>query len=168
MILAAHGRLSGLHYGTYDYSTALGVAPAHQALDHPVADHAKSVMQVAVAGTGVHVADGSTNVLPVGDTAAVHAAWQLHARLVRRVAWNAASTRAGTCTRRSCRPGTRRPSPSTSTGWPRPAAASTLPVPARRRHPRRARHRPRHGPASCCGASTVERCRRVRRGRPVE
>jgi citrate lyase beta subunit len=84
MILAAHGRLSGLHYGTYDYSTALGVAPAHQALDHPVADHAKSVMQVAVAGTGVHVADGSTNILPVGDTAAVHAAWQLHARLVRR------------------------------------------------------------------------------------
>jgi hypothetical protein len=84
MILAAHGRLSGLHYGTYDYSTALGVAPAHQALDHPVADHAKSVMQVAVAGTGVHVADGSTNVLPVGDAAAVHAAWRLHARLVRR------------------------------------------------------------------------------------
>ncbi|MEV4512112.1 hypothetical protein AB0K00_24475 [Dactylosporangium sp. NPDC049525] len=84
MILAAHGRLTGLHYGTYDYSTALGVAPAHQALDHPVADHAKSVMQVAAAGTGVHVADGSTNVLPVGDTAAVHAAWQLHARLVRR------------------------------------------------------------------------------------
>ena len=84
MILAAHGRLSGLHYGTYDYSTALGVAPAHQALDHPVADHAKSVMQVAAAGTGVHVADGSTNILPVGDTAAVHAAWRLHARLVRR------------------------------------------------------------------------------------
>jgi citrate lyase beta subunit len=84
MILAAHGRLSGLHYGTYDYSTALGVAPAHQALDHPVADHAKSVMQVAAAGTGVHVADGSSNVLPVGDTAAVHAAWRLHARLVRR------------------------------------------------------------------------------------
>lgn len=84
MILAAHGRLTGLHYGTYDYSTALGVAPAQQALDHPVADHAKSVMQVATAGTGVHVADGSTNVLPTGDTAAVHAAWRLHAGLVRR------------------------------------------------------------------------------------
>ena len=84
MIVAAQGRLSGLHYGTYDYSTALGVAPAHQALDHPVAAHAKSAMQVAVAGTGVHVADGSSNVLPVGDTAAVHAAWRLHARLVRR------------------------------------------------------------------------------------
>ncbi|GAA1514930.1 aldolase/citrate lyase family protein [Dactylosporangium maewongense] len=85
MILAARGRLTGLHYGTYDYSTALGVAPAHQALDHPVADHAKAVMQVAAASAaGVHVADGSTNILPVGDTAAVHAAWQVHARLVRR------------------------------------------------------------------------------------
>jgi hypothetical protein len=30
------------------------------------------------------VVDGSTNVLPVGSRDAVHAAWQLHARLVRR------------------------------------------------------------------------------------
>ena len=41
-------------------------------------------MQVAAAGTGVRLSDGSTNVLPVGDTAAVRAAWDLHARLVRR------------------------------------------------------------------------------------
>ena len=41
-------------------------------------------MQVAAAGTGVRLSDGSTNVLPVGDTAAVHAAWALHTRLVRR------------------------------------------------------------------------------------
>ena len=41
-------------------------------------------MQVAAAGTGVHLSDGSTNVLPVGDGGAVHAAWRLHARLVRR------------------------------------------------------------------------------------
>ena len=53
-------------------------------LEHPAADHAKAVMQVAAAGTGVRLSDGSTNVLPVGDTAAVHAAWRLHARLVRR------------------------------------------------------------------------------------
>jgi citrate lyase beta subunit len=84
MILHAHGRLTGLHYGTYDYSTALGIAPAYQSLEHPVADHAKSVMQVAVAGTGVHVSDGSTNVLPVGTTEQVRSAWALHARLVRR------------------------------------------------------------------------------------
>jgi citrate lyase beta subunit len=84
LIHGAQGRLSGLHYGTYDYSTACGIAPAYQSLAHPAADHAKAVMQVATAGTGVRLSDGSTNVLPVGDTAAVHAAWDLHARLVRR------------------------------------------------------------------------------------
>ena len=84
MIHAAGGRCSGLHYGTYDYSAALGIAAAHQAMDHPAADHAKAVMQVAAAGTGVRLSDGSTNVLPVGDTQAVHAAWRLHCALVRR------------------------------------------------------------------------------------
>jgi OHCU decarboxylase len=81
---AAAGRCTGLHYGTYDYSAALGVAAAHQAMDHPVADHAKDVMQVAAAQTGVRVSDGSTNVLPVGDRDHVERAWALHARLVRR------------------------------------------------------------------------------------
>ncbi|MHB9864331.1 DUF6986 family protein [Streptomyces sp. YIM S03343] len=84
LIRAAEGRATGLHYGTYDYSAALGVSAAHQASDHPVADHAKAVMQVAAAGTGVRVSDGSTNVLPVGQTAQVHAAWRLHHRLARR------------------------------------------------------------------------------------
>jgi citrate lyase beta subunit len=84
MVHAAAGRCAGLHYGTYDYSAALGIAAAQQSMDHPVADHAKAVMQLAAAGTGVPVSDGSTNVLPVGDTAAVRAAWALHARLVRR------------------------------------------------------------------------------------
>jgi hypothetical protein len=82
MIHAAAGRCAGLHYGTYDYSAALGIAPAQQSMEHPVADHAKGVMQVAAAQTGVPVSDGSTNVLPVGDQ--VVAAWELHARLVRR------------------------------------------------------------------------------------
>ena len=84
LIRAAEGRATGLHYGTFDYSAALGVSAAHQASDHPVADHAKAVMQVAAAGTGVRVCDGSTNVLPVGPTAQVHAAWRLHHGLTRR------------------------------------------------------------------------------------
>ncbi|HKP06303.1 MAG TPA: aldolase/citrate lyase family protein [Microbacterium sp.] len=83
-IHAAGGRVSGLHYGTYDYSAALGIAPAHQSLDHPAADHAKNVMQVAAAQTGVRLSDGSTNILPVGDADAVRAAWRLSARLTRR------------------------------------------------------------------------------------
>ena len=84
MIHAGGERVTGVHYGTYDYSASLGVAAQFQSLEHPVADHAKAVMQVAAAGTGVFVSDGSTNVLPVGDREQVRAAWRLHVRLVRR------------------------------------------------------------------------------------
>jgi HpcH/HpaI aldolase/citrate lyase family len=84
MVHAAGGRCTGLHYGTYDYSAALGIAAEHQSMAHPAADHAKAVMQLAVAGTGVRLSDGSTNVLPTGDADAVLAAWRLHAGLVRR------------------------------------------------------------------------------------
>ncbi|MGP3954272.1 DUF6986 family protein [Streptomyces sp. 7N604] len=84
MIDAAEGRATGLHYGTFDYSASCGVSAAYQSMDHPAADHAKAVMQVAAAGTGVRLSDGSTNVLPVGPTSQVHDAWRLHHRLVRR------------------------------------------------------------------------------------
>ncbi|BCL32628.1 DUF6986 family protein [Streptomyces aurantiacus] len=84
MIQAAGGRATGLHYGTFDYSACLGVSAAYQASDHPAADHAKAIMQVAAAGTGVRVSDGSTNVLPVGPTSKVHDAWRLHHGLTRR------------------------------------------------------------------------------------
>ncbi len=84
MIHAAAGRLTGLHYGTYDYSASCGIAAAQQSLDHPAADHAKAVMQVAAAGTGVRLADGSTNRIPVGDSAAIRWAWELHHHLVTR------------------------------------------------------------------------------------
>nr|WP_077689360.1 MULTISPECIES: aldolase [Nocardiopsis] len=84
MIRAGQGRVSALHYGTYDYSAACGITAAYQSMAHPVADHAKAVMQVAAAGTGVWLSDGSTNVLPVGGAEEVHRAWLLHASLVRR------------------------------------------------------------------------------------
>ena len=82
MVHAAGGRCRGLHHGTYDYTASLGVAAAHQAPDHPVAEHAKAVMQVAVAGTGARAVDGSSNVLPVGPGR--DAAWRRHAELVTR------------------------------------------------------------------------------------
>jgi citrate lyase beta subunit len=84
MLHAAAGRCAGLHFGTYDYTAGLEIAGGYQSLDHPAADHAKAVMQLAAAGTGVPVSDGSTNRIPVGDREDVHAAWALHARLVRR------------------------------------------------------------------------------------
>ena len=84
MVHAGGARLTGLHYGTYDYSAFTGIAAGYQSLEHPVADHAKLVMQAAAAGTGVRLSDGSTNILPVGDTDAVVSAWRNHHRLVRR------------------------------------------------------------------------------------
>jgi len=84
LLRAGAGRVTGLHYGTYDYSAACGVAAPYQSLAHPVADYAKAVMQVAAAGTGVRLSDGSVNVLPVGSPAEVLAGWRLHAGLVRR------------------------------------------------------------------------------------
>ena len=81
---AAEGRLTGLHYGTYDYSAALGIAAQQQSMEHPVADYARAVMQVAAAGTGVRLSDGSSNLLPEGGRDEVTGAWGLHARLVRR------------------------------------------------------------------------------------
>ncbi|QDG68392.1 aldolase [Pseudarthrobacter sp. NIBRBAC000502772] len=76
------GRISALHYGTYDYSASLQISAEYQSMEHPVADYAKEVMQLAVAGTGIRLSDGSTNIIPVGD--AVEDAWKLHGRLVRR------------------------------------------------------------------------------------
>jgi citrate lyase beta subunit len=84
MIHAAPTRVTGLHYGTYDYSAFCGIAAPYQSMEHPVADHAKAVMQAAAAGTGVRLSDGSTNILPVGDVEQVRLGWDLHLRLVRR------------------------------------------------------------------------------------
>jgi hypothetical protein len=70
-------------------------------MGHPANDFAKHVMQVALAGTGVWLSDGSTAVLPVPvhrprsdiglttaqlreNRAAVHAAWRMHFDDVRR------------------------------------------------------------------------------------
>lgn len=93
---AAQGRLAGAHFGTYDYTAGVGVTAAHQRMRHPACDFAKVMMQVAFAGTGVWLSDGSTAVLPVplhrvarGDgaltaaqraenRASIYRAWKLH------------------------------------------------------------------------------------------
>ncbi|MCK9893356.1 aldolase/citrate lyase family protein [Frankia sp. AgB32] len=88
------GRLVGLHVGTYDYSAALGISAADQASDHPAVEYATALMQLVAAGTGIQVADGSSNLLPIDATeqpgtggADVHQAWRRHAELIRR-AWH--------------------------------------------------------------------------------
>jgi citrate lyase beta subunit len=93
---ASDGRLSAAHFGTYDYTASCNITAAYQRMRHPSCEFAKQFMQVAFAGTGVWLSDGSTNVLPVPlhraldggrdltsdqlaeNDASVHAAWTLH------------------------------------------------------------------------------------------
>ncbi|HZF14131.1 MAG TPA: phosphoenolpyruvate kinase [Thermoanaerobaculia bacterium] len=84
LVAAGRGRTTGAHFGVYDYTTALEITAAHQTLDHPACDLARQLIQAALAGTGVELSDGATNVLPVGTQEAVHAAWRLHYGHVRR------------------------------------------------------------------------------------
>lgn len=88
---AAEGRCTGCHFGTYDYTASCSITAAFQAMDHQVCDFAKNVMRNSLAGTGVWLSDGATNVMPVpihrGDSLtdaqqrenaqAVHDAWRL-------------------------------------------------------------------------------------------
>jgi citrate lyase beta subunit len=75
---AARGRLVAASLGTYDYTAALGITAAQQRQRHPACEHARLVMQLALAGTGVRVSDGSTAILPVEPVERVHEAWRLH------------------------------------------------------------------------------------------
>lgn len=84
LVAAAKGRCAAVHFGAYDYLAACGVA-GDGALDHPLCDHARASMLVALAGTGVRLADGATALLPTSaDRAEVHRAWALHASNVSR------------------------------------------------------------------------------------
>ncbi len=65
-IQAAQGRCVAAHFGVYDYTASSNVAAPHQSLDHPSCDFARHMMTVALMGTGVWLADGATNVMPVG------------------------------------------------------------------------------------------------------
>ena len=95
MIDALGARCTGAHFGTYDYTASCNITAAQQRMRHPSCDFAKSVMQVTLAGTGVTMSDGATNVMPVGphrpaagaylsaqqdreNLEAVRRAWRLH------------------------------------------------------------------------------------------
>lgn len=79
LVREGKGRVSAAHFGTYDYTASLGITAAHQHMRHPACDFARSMMQVALAGSDVWLSDGATNILPVGgDRAVVHRAWKAH------------------------------------------------------------------------------------------
>jgi citrate lyase beta subunit len=101
LIAQGNGRIVAAHFGTYDYTAACSITAAHQHMLHPACDFARHVMQAALAGTGIWLSDGATNIMPVGphraapggppltaeereeNTRVVHRAWRLHAEHVR-------------------------------------------------------------------------------------
>ncbi len=63
---AAQGRCVAAHFGVYDYTASNNITAKYQSMVHPACDFARTVMKVALAGTGVWISDGATNVMPVG------------------------------------------------------------------------------------------------------
>lgn len=96
LIAAARGRCTGAHFGVYDYTACCTITAEQQRMRHPACDFARHMMQVALAGTGVSISDGATNIMPVGphraekggpgltsqqlmeNRAVVHRAWRMH------------------------------------------------------------------------------------------
>jgi citrate lyase beta subunit len=95
LVQAGGGRVTGAHFGTYDYTALAGITAAWQHMRHPVCDFAKHMMQVALAQSGIVLSDGATNVMPVAPNKAapgaaltvdqarenrdsVHRAWKRH------------------------------------------------------------------------------------------
>jgi len=95
LLAAARGRCVAAHFGTYDYTASCSITAAHQHMMHPACDFAKDMMQVSLAGTGIWLSDGATNIMPVGphravegkpltqdqieeNRAVIHRAWKLH------------------------------------------------------------------------------------------
>lgn len=100
LVEAARGRCVAAHFGTYDYTASCNITAAYQEMTHPACDFAKHMMQVSLAGTGVWIVDGATNIMPVpahkapqggalsasqldDNRRAVHRAWRLHAVHIR-------------------------------------------------------------------------------------
>lgn len=94
LVEAADGRCGSVHFGVYDYTASCGITAKYQAMRHPICDLARQIMLVSLAGTGIHLSDGATNILPVGphrapedqqlssehereNVEAVHQAWRL-------------------------------------------------------------------------------------------
>lgn len=66
IIKSSEGRCIAAHFGTYDYTASCGITAKYQTMAHPVCDFAHHMTKVALAGTGIFLSDGATNVMPIG------------------------------------------------------------------------------------------------------
>ena len=95
LVAAGDRRVTGAHFGTYDYTALCGITASWQRMGHPACDFARHMMQVALAQSGVRLSDGATNIMPVAphrpapdrpltddqrreNREAVHRAWKIH------------------------------------------------------------------------------------------
>ncbi len=65
-VAAAQGRCVAAHFGVYDYTASNNITAQYQSMLHPACDFARTVMKISLAGTGIWISDGATNIMPVG------------------------------------------------------------------------------------------------------
>lgn len=89
LVAACGGRCFGAHLGTYDFTASCNLTAAYQTMRHPLCDLAKGMMVLALAGTGLFLSDGATNVMPAAPHkgAALSAEAQEQNRRVVHGAW---------------------------------------------------------------------------------
>jgi citrate lyase beta subunit len=99
---ASRGRMVATAFGTYDYTAHCNITAKYQTMAHPVCDFAHHMTRVAIGHTGLMLADGATNVMPVGphrgenltpaqileNMDVVHRAWRLGYDHVRHSLYN--------------------------------------------------------------------------------
>jgi citrate lyase beta subunit len=80
---ACHGRATAAHFGAFDYLACIDIAATQQNLLHPACDFARNMMKASLSHRGIFLADGVTNILPIGAREEVHLGWAQHGRNVR-------------------------------------------------------------------------------------
>src|SRR6185503_8794454 len=102
LVERTEGRCVGAHFGPYDYTASLGITSHNQHLLHPACHFARSTMLMTLAGSGIALSDGPTNIMPVAphrgeglsdaqkaeNRAVVWRAWGLHYKHVRDALYN--------------------------------------------------------------------------------
>ncbi len=65
LVNEGEGRCIAAHFGVYDYTALCDITAKYQNMQHSVCDFARQMMKVTLAGTGVWLSDGATNIMPV-------------------------------------------------------------------------------------------------------
>ena len=84
VVKAGGGRVLGAHLGAFDLTAMCDVPAPFQNLEHPLCVMTRCMMKFALEDQGIELADGTTNMLPIGDATTVRQAWRETYRQVTR------------------------------------------------------------------------------------